>query len=109
MNERSEAIPAPGPDATALDLADMVQEQADIIDRALRDLRDLPVPAGDGKKLDAIFQTVSTVINDAHELAASLRRGITKAALDEAFAKLEADTEVANAASAAYGLTVCAE
>jgi hypothetical protein len=109
MNEESRAAPVPGPHTNRLDLADMVQTQADIAQRALTELRQLTLPAHDGNEIRAIFSEVNTAITDMTDLAYVLRAGDDKAAFHQALAKEEAQAERVNKMSRAYGMTVCAE
>ena len=96
MNEESRAAPVPGPHTTALELADMVQTQADIAQRSLTELRQLALPPHDGNEIRAIFSEVNTVITDMITLTYVLRRGDDKAAVDEALAKEESQAKRVN-------------
>lgn len=104
MNERIQALPNPGNDP--IKLAD-VSDRAQAITRStVQRLRALAVPPGQGAKIAAIYAKVDVLANLAAQYSAALR------ARDEAVARsvgarLDAAQARANAASNAYGLTVC--
>jgi hypothetical protein len=104
MNTQMEDLPDPGSSATK-EAAVLVQS-ATIINDALRSLRKLPVPPGDQATVAAIFAKVDVVAADTKKLAATLKTN-DQAAGQRAQAKLQQDSQTANAASNAYGLTVC--
>jgi len=68
-------------------------------------LRALPIPTGQQAALNAIYAKVDTVLADVDPVIASLRSG--SPTTETLMNRLDADQNAANAASNAYGLTVC--
>ena len=68
-------------------------------------LRALPIPTGQAAALKAIYAKVDTVLADVDPLIAALRSGSPTA--ETLMNRLDASQNAANAASNAYGLTVC--
>jgi hypothetical protein len=104
MNTRTKALGNPGPDiATAVRVSD---ESGAIAAQALRQLRALPAPPAEAAALERIYSKVDAVIADYPRVSAALRTGL-RSAIDSAATQLGTDGRAANAASNAYGLTVC--
>jgi hypothetical protein len=59
--------------------------------------------------LTAIYAKVDAIYDDAVDLSAALRGGAPQTTLKELADKLSRDSAAANAASAQYGISVCAE
>ena len=104
MNSRVAAVPAPGHDPKKAAAA--IDQQRAIVDQTLQQLRALPVPAGQGAQLEAVYATVDKVIAATAAYSAAVRAG-DKAAATAAAKQIIATQTRANAASIKYGLTVC--
>jgi hypothetical protein len=104
MNQRVGTLPAPGNDRVKA--AKNAADTAAIVADALRKLRALPVPPGEQAAVRSIYAKVDRVLHDSSRLATAIRANDQTAA-KAAETDLQADSLAANAASNAYGLTVC--
>lgn len=104
MNARIAAIGDAGNDP--IKIADESDQTAVITAAALRRLRALPAPPGDAAELNAIYAKVDKILTDAAKLSTALRAQ-DRLAAQLAANQLSADSDAANNASNAYGLTVC--
>jgi hypothetical protein len=109
MNDRQRAIPKSTPETTIFEVADGFYKTAANMDRALEELEALPVPKGDEAKLDAIFRRIRAMTDHVYTWANDASSGATMAYLQQGIDQLQAEADKANALSAMYGLTVCAE
>jgi len=103
MNSRVKSLKAaadPVAEAHVLDL------EALITASALRQLRRLPVPPSEQILVGQIYSRVERVLAGLASLSAALRAS-NSAAVKTATWNLQRYTDAANAASIAYGLTVC--
>ena len=103
MNDKVTALGDPGEDlAKTIDLLGQMRViTADTLTR----LRALPIPTGQAAALKAIYAKVDTALADVDPLIAALRSGSPTA--ETLMNRLDASQNAANAASNAYGLTVC--
>ena len=106
MNAQAKTVPDPGNDPTKLAVAS--DRVAAITGNALREIRALPQPPSDAPTLNAIYSKLDEILAQWGTLAAAARAG-NQAAAERSGAKLGALLKQANAASNAYGLTVCGE
>jgi hypothetical protein len=104
MNTQIAALGSPPSDPMAQ--AELNDKAITITTETLRKLRALPVPPGDAAALVAVYAKVDVVLADASRLSNALRSNDHVAA-QRGQTKLAADSDAANAASNAYGLTVC--
>jgi hypothetical protein len=104
MNAQAKTVPNPGNDPNKLAAAS--DRVAAITATALRKIRALPQPPNDAATLDAIYSKLDAILVQWGTLAAAARAG-NKAAAQRSGAKLSVLVNQANAASNAYGLTVC--
>jgi hypothetical protein len=105
-NARNDAIGDPGSDVSRQ--AQAVDAGAAIAADTVRQLRHLPVPAGDGATVATIYADVDKIVKDAALLSAALRAG-DRLTAQQREQDVQADETVANAEADAYGLTVCGE
>lgn len=106
MNNKMAALADPGDDLDKL--VAMLNQTHQIMTETLTKLRALPVPAGQEAALTAIWAKVDVIVIGVENALAAFQAGN----LDKAMTLLEqldVDTATANAASIAYGLTVCGE
>lgn len=106
MNEQLATVPDPGNDPAAA--ADASDRAVAITSPTLQQLRALAPPPGDAQTLAAIYQKVDALIADYAAFSAAVRAGDMQTA-QTAGSKIDTDARAANAASNAYGLTVCGE
>jgi hypothetical protein len=104
LNDRVQALGDPGNDP--IKLADTEDRASSIVRETLYRLRGLRVPAGEAPTVGAIYAKVDTVVREAGAYASALRAR-NERAVRTAAAKLDVAQRQANAASIAYGLTVC--
>ena len=103
MNDKMTALGDPG-EALAKTI-DLLGQMRAITADTLTKLRALPIPTGLAAALKAIYAKVDTVLADVDPLIAALRSGSPTA--ETLMNRLDASQNAANAASNAYGLTVC--
>jgi hypothetical protein len=106
MNSQAARVADPGNDRVKLAAA--VDKIAAITSDALRKVRALPQPSGGAQRLNAIYSKLDAVLAQWARLASAARAGDQRAAIS-AQTKVTALLKQANAASNAYGLTVCGE
>jgi hypothetical protein len=104
MVDKTSALPDPGTDPVAK--ANVDQQGSAITATALRQLRALPTPPGDAAKIRAIYAKIDVLLSDVSAEIAALRAG-NQAQAQTLEARINDDTAASNAASNAYGLTVC--
>ncbi len=104
MNDKTAALPDPGNDPVAK--ANKEEQGAAITAAALRQLRALATPPGDTATIRAIYAKIDVLLADLSADVAALRHG-NQAQSQTIEARLTADSDAANAAANAYGLTVC--
>jgi hypothetical protein len=103
MNARLKSLPNP---QDPIKQADVTDQGAAITAATLRQLRDLPVPVGEAAAVNGIYAKVDKLLDDFAKLSAALRAR-DPGATQRAASAVDADSAAANAASNAYGLTVC--
>jgi hypothetical protein len=104
MNDKTAALADPGEDLAKM--AVMFEQSKQLVVDALVQLRALRTPAGQAAAIEAIWTKVDKLVVDIDQAVAALKAGD----LDKFTAlatQLDKDTAAANAASNAYGLTVC--
>ena len=106
MNDQIRALPTGPSDASTI--AHTADRAAAITGAALQSLRELATPNGDAQTLRMIYAKVDRVIKDENQLSAELLAANVSAA-KTLVVRLRADTQAANAATNAYGMTVCGE
>lgn len=104
MNTQLAQIPPPGNDP--VQAASSADRAIAITKPVLRALRALAAPTGDAQALAAIYQKVDVLVADYAAFSGAAHAG-NLPALGPAGAQIDADSRVANAASNAYGMTVC--
>ena len=104
MNDKSNALADPGEDIAKMTVG--FEQQKQIMIDALAQLRALPNPAGQEAAIEAIWAKVDTVVAEVDQAIAALKAGNLQKFMTLAN-QLDKDTNAANAASNAYGLTVC--
>jgi hypothetical protein len=110
MNDRSKALSDAFDDAPkdAASTADLLEENASLIEGVIADMRALPQPAGDEQVLATIYADVEELV-DVGRLAADAARAGDDRGLAALLERGETVQEKANASSEAYGLTACAK
>jgi hypothetical protein len=108
MNDAIAALGDPEEDATIDQYAESIDQWTEIVGGSLRELRALPAPTGDEVTLRTVYAKVDTLLVDAIALRDALRVENMERA-EELSTKIDESTDAANAASIAYGLTVCGE
>lgn len=106
MNTRMEALADPGEDLD--DLITLFHQSKQIMTETLTKLRALPTPPGQEAALAAIWAKVDQIVADVDDIIAAVQAGD----LDKAgtlIEQLAEDSDDANTASIAYGMTVCGE
>ena len=104
MNRRVAALGKPGRDPVRV--AALIDQVSAIVRPTLAKLRALPVPAGAGPKLAAVYATVDKLLTDSAAYSAAIRGSNQQVAI-AAGRNLDAAQARADAASIKYGLTVC--
>jgi hypothetical protein len=104
MNRKTNAVADPGNDPDKA--ADALARVNSYIGSGLAQLRALPVPAGEGAQLDAIYAKVDALRQGLDTYIAALRAH-HKTAASAASTRVDALGNAANTASNQYGLTVC--
>jgi hypothetical protein len=104
MHSRIDRIGNPG--NNQFKMASATDQTAEITAAALDQLRALPAPSGDAAVLKDIYGRIDKVLDDAAKFSAALRTQ-DQDAMQKANSRLAADADAANAASNAYGETVC--
>ncbi len=104
MNAKTDAIPDPGEDLAKL-VAGFEQSKQITAD-TLAQLRALPVPVGQEAALTAIWAKIDKIFPQIDQAIAALKAGDLDT-FSTIGAQIDKDTDAANAASNAYGLTVC--
>ena len=102
-NDKVAALGDPGEDVAKT--IDMLGQMRAITSDTLVKLRALPIPTGQQAALKAIYAKVDNVLADVDPMIAALRSA--SPTTDTLMNRLDADQNAANAASNAYGLTVC--
>ena len=103
MNDKVTALGDPGEDVAKT--IDLLGQMRAITSDTLVKLRALPIPTGQQAALKAIYAKVDNVLADVDPMIAALRSA--SPTTDTLMNRLDADQNAANAASNAYGLTVC--
>jgi hypothetical protein len=112
MNEEAAALAAAyGPDGptNASEASELLLANADLIDRAVTDLRALPQPPGDEAQLDAMYTKVGELTTITRTVAAAFAAGDTANAEQQIATEGKAASSAANTASTDYGLVECAK
>ena len=104
MNAKVAKLANPG--SSAAKEAAVTDQAAKIFADTFNKVRKLPTPPGDEATVRALYAKIDAMLADAPSLSAALRAN-DQAAGQRAQVQLQKDTELANAASNAYGLTVC--
>ena len=107
MNDAVDAMGDP-PDDNPATMVQYLDRWVAILNDTLGDLRALPAPTGDEATLRAVYTKVDTLLADGIALGDAIKAGNSDL-FDQLNAKLSASADTANAASLAYGLTVCGE
>ena len=103
MNDKVAALGDPGEDVAKA--IDMLGQMRAITSDTLVKLRALPIPTGQQAALKPIYAKVDAVLADVDPVIAAIRSG--SPTIQTLMNRLDADQNAANAASNAYGLTVC--
>jgi hypothetical protein len=106
MQSQQSALRATDP--TSAQQADIAARGAAIVSATLNKLEALPQPPDDHRTLSRLYGDVDRVAVDARRQASALENH-QLAEANRAEQTLNADARLANAASIAYGLTVCGQ